>query len=137
MKKSCSAVKVAAILVLLAGISLAQNTATVSANLSFLTSNPAAGNVQMIMASVNCGGNNPRVISTWMILQPQPPFVPDASGHVPGTVIGNDKIDCGGTPLVSTCGSGQVTKVLAALKDSPTTAKAKAKFILATRRRGF
>jgi hypothetical protein len=52
------------------------------------------------MALVNCRGNNPRVISTWMILQPQPPFVPDASGHVAGSVIGNDKIDCGGTPTV-------------------------------------
>jgi hypothetical protein len=47
MQKWCSAVKLGAILVLLAGISLAQNTATVSTNLSFLTSNPAAGNVKM------------------------------------------------------------------------------------------
>jgi len=33
---------------------------------------------------------------------------------------------------IATCGSGQVTKTLTALKDSPATAKAKAKFILAT-----
>ena len=33
---------------------------------------------------------------------------------------------------VATCGGGQVTKTLTALKDSPATAKAKAKFILAT-----
>jgi hypothetical protein len=33
---------------------------------------------------------------------------------------------------IATCGNGQVTKTLTALKDSPATAKAKAKFILAT-----
>ena len=33
---------------------------------------------------------------------------------------------------IATCSSGQVTKTLIALKDSPATAKAKAKFILAT-----
>ncbi len=33
---------------------------------------------------------------------------------------------------IATCGSAQVTKTLTALKDSPATAKAKAKFILAT-----
>ena len=33
---------------------------------------------------------------------------------------------------IATCGSGQVMKTLTALKDSPATAKAKAKFILAT-----
>ena len=33
---------------------------------------------------------------------------------------------------IATCGSGQVTKTLTALKESPATAKAKAKFILAT-----
>jgi hypothetical protein len=33
---------------------------------------------------------------------------------------------------IATCGSGQVTKTLTALKDSPATTKAKAKFILAT-----
>ncbi|WP_050061410.1 class I SAM-dependent DNA methyltransferase [Silvibacterium bohemicum] len=33
---------------------------------------------------------------------------------------------------IATCGNGQVTKTLTALKDSPSTAKAKAKFILAT-----
>jgi hypothetical protein len=33
---------------------------------------------------------------------------------------------------IATCGDGQVTKTLIALKDSPATAKAKAKFILAT-----
>ena len=33
---------------------------------------------------------------------------------------------------IATCASGQVTKTLTALKDSPATAKAKAKFILAT-----
>jgi len=33
---------------------------------------------------------------------------------------------------IATCGSGQVTETLTALKDSPATAKAKAKFILAT-----
>ncbi len=33
---------------------------------------------------------------------------------------------------IATCGSGQVTKTLTALKDSPATAKAKAKFVLAT-----
>jgi hypothetical protein len=33
---------------------------------------------------------------------------------------------------IATCGSGLVTKTLTALKDSPATAKAKAKFILAT-----
>jgi hypothetical protein len=33
---------------------------------------------------------------------------------------------------IATCGNGQVTKTLTSLKDSPATAKAKAKFILAT-----
>lgn len=33
---------------------------------------------------------------------------------------------------IATCGLGEVPKTLAALKDSPSTAKAKAKFILAT-----
>jgi hypothetical protein len=38
---------------------------------------------------------------------------------------------------IATCANGQVTKTLTALKDSPATAKAKAKFILATDGEGF
>ncbi len=38
---------------------------------------------------------------------------------------------------IATCESGQVAKTLAVLKASPATLKAKAKFILGNRRRGF
>src|ERR1035441_7782934 len=49
----------------------------------------------------------------------------------------SNKSDLGGVLQTNnihivTCGNGQVTKTLTALKDSPATAKAKAKFILAT-----
>src|SRR6266852_1892561 len=49
----------------------------------------------------------------------------------------SNKSDLGGVLQTSnihiaTCETGQVTKTLTALKDSPATAKAKAKFILAT-----
>lgn len=49
----------------------------------------------------------------------------------------SNKSDLGGVLQTNnihilTCGTGQVTKTLKALKDSPATAKAKAKFILAT-----
>jgi hypothetical protein len=49
----------------------------------------------------------------------------------------SNKSDLGGVLQTNnihivTCGTGQVTKALTALKDSPATAKAKAKFILAT-----
>jgi hypothetical protein len=49
----------------------------------------------------------------------------------------SNKSDLGGVLQTNnihilTCGAGQVTKTLTALKDSPATAKAKAKFILAT-----
>jgi hypothetical protein len=50
-------------LLALASAGAAQNTATVSANLSFLTTNPAFTNVRMVMSLVNCGGNVPRIKS--------------------------------------------------------------------------
>ena len=63
MRKVMFSAKLGAVVVAAMSLSsLAQNTATVSTNLSFLTSNPASGNVKMVMALVNCGQNNPRVI---------------------------------------------------------------------------
>src|SRR5437870_10281329 len=49
----------------------------------------------------------------------------------------SNKSDLGGVLQTNnihilTCGAGQVTKTLKALKDSPATTKAKAKFVLAT-----
>jgi hypothetical protein len=44
-----------AFLLALLPAALGQNTATVSANLSFLTTNPAFTNVRMVMAIVNWG----------------------------------------------------------------------------------
>lgn len=54
----------------------------------------------------------------------------------------SNKSDLGGVLQTNnihilTCGAGQVTKTLKALKDSPATTKAKAKFILATDGSGF
>ena len=75
---------IAIMIAVLTAVSLAQNTATVSTNLSFLTSNPASGNVKMVMVLVNCGQNNPRVIGTSMLVSPPPPFIPNSGAHVFG-----------------------------------------------------